>query len=104
MHNALRKEFKNLKILSQEKNVPLALIETKLENIIFISSGKRIVCLALEEGKIHNVLSCFRVDLNKWVWAEKEGFSIEKGIPEILTNEILIKFHTSDEYLDYLGL
>ena len=104
MHPALKKEFENLKILSKEKDAPIALIETQLENVVFISSGKRLVCLVIQEGKIHNMLSCLKVDLNKWEWAEKEGFSLEEGIPEDLSKEILTKFQTPSEYLNYLNL
>ena len=91
MHQALRREFKNLKTLSDKKSVPLAIIETKVEYIAFVSSGERLVCLAIEEGEIHNMLSCFKVNLKKWEWAEKEGFSLENGIPDDLISEILIK-------------
>jgi len=104
MHQALKREFKNLKTLSQEKDISLSLMETKLENVVFVSSGKRLVCLAVEEGKIHNVLSCFKVNLSKWKWAEEEGFSLEDGLPEKLIDEILIKFNTPSEYLNYLNL
>lgn len=104
MHQALREEFENLKTLSNQKDASLALIETKVENIIFVSSGERLVCLALEEGKIHNMLSCFKVNLKKWEWAEEEGFNLEDGIPDDLISEILIKFNTPDEYLNYLEL
>ena len=104
MHQALRKEFENLKVLAHSKDVPLSLMETQKENVIFVSSGERLVCLAIEEGKIHNMLSCFRVNLKKWEWAEAEGFSLIDGLPQNLINEILIKFHTPDEYLNYLNL
>jgi len=104
MHPALRKEFKNLKALSEKKGISLALIETQLENVVFISCDERLVCLALEEGKIHNMLSCFKVNLDKWKWAEEEGFSIKEGIPNDLAAEILIKFNTPNEYLKYLNL
>jgi len=104
MHQALRREFKNLKTLSDKKSVPLAIIETKVEYIAFVSSGERLVCLAIEEGEIHNMLSCFKVNLKKWKWAEEEGFSLENGIPDDLISEILIKFNTPNRYLDYLGL
>jgi len=104
MHQVLRREFENLKTLSNQKDVPLAIIETKVEHIVFVSSGERLVCLALEEGEIHNMLSCFKVNLKKWEWAEKEGFSLENGIPDDLISEILIKFNTPNRYLDYLGL
>ena len=104
MHPALRKEFENLKTLSEQKGVSLTLMETQLENVVFISSDERLVCLALEEGKIHNMLSCFKVNLDRWKWAEEEGFSIKEGIPDDLAAEILIKFNTPDEYLNYLNL
>jgi len=104
MHQALKREFKNLKTLSQKKDIPLSLIETNLENVVFVSSGRRLICLAVEEGKIHNMLSCFKVDLSKWKWAEEEGFSLEDGLPEELIGEILIKFNTPSEYLDYLNI
>ena len=104
MHQALRKEFENLKALSQDKDEPLALIETKMENAVFISNGKKLICLVIEETKIHNMLSCFKVNLKKWEWAENEGFKIENGIPKKLANEILVKFDTPSEYLDYLNL
>ena len=104
MHKALRKEFENLKILSQKNNVSLSLIETQREDIAFISNGKRMVCLAIQETEIHNVLSCFRVDLDKWRWAENEGFKLENGLPDELVSEILIKFQTPGEYLKYLNL
>ena len=104
MHQALRRELKNLKALSDKKSVPLAIIETKVEYIAFVSSGERLGCLAIEEGEIHNMLSCFKVNLKKWEWAEKEGFSLENGIPDDLISEILIKFNTPNRYLDYLGL
>jgi len=104
MHSALRKEFENLKSLSQEEGSPLAIIETKMENAVFISNGEKLVCLVIEETKIHNVLSCFKVNLKKWEWAENEGFTIEDGLPKKLADEILIKFQTPSEYLNYLGL
>ena len=104
MHSALRKEFDNLKALATEKGVSLALIETQMENIAFISSGKKLVCLAVEEGKIHNMLNCFRVNINKWSWAESEGFNLEDGIPKDISEEILIRFKTPEEYLSYLDL
>ena len=104
MHQALRKEFENLKTLSHKKNQSLAMIETQMENAVFISNGERLVCLAIEETEIHNVLSCFKVNLKKWEWAEKEGFSIKAGIPNDLAKEILIKLQTPSEYLKYLNL
>ncbi|MAH48967.1 hypothetical protein CMI37_24280 [Candidatus Pacearchaeota archaeon] len=104
MHAALRKEFENLKSLSKEKGVSISLMETMVEHVIFVSSGKKLVCLAIQEGKIHNMLNCFRVNLKKWEWAEAEGFNLEEGIPDSLSEEILIKLNTPDEYLSYLGL
>ena len=104
MHPALKREFENLKTLAEKRDIPLAIIETKLEHVIFVSSGKRLVCLAIEEGKIHNMLSCLKVNLKKWEWAEEEGFNLEDGIPQNLIDEILIKFNTPSEYLNYLGL
>ena len=104
MHQALRKEFENLKHLSQGSNTPLSLIETKREDIVFISNGKRLVCLAIQETKIHNILSCFRVNIKKWKWAEDEGFELENGLPDELIGEILVKFQTPGEYLRYLNL
>ena len=101
MHAALRQEFESLKKLASEKDVNLAVIETQLDSVIFIScnKGKKLICLALAEGKIHNTLSCFKVNLKKWQWAENEGFSLEDGIPDDITNQILIKFNTPEEYL-----
>jgi hypothetical protein len=104
MHQALRKEFDNLRDLALKKGVPLALIETQLEHVTFISSGKKLVCLVIEEGRVHNTLTCFKVNKNKWAWAESEGFSLKDGIPDDIANEILIKFKTAEEYLIYLGL
>ena len=104
MHKALRKEFENLKSLAIKRNVSLSLLETQIDNVAFISSGKKLVCLAIEEGKILNMLNVFKVNLNKWAWAESEGFKLEEGIPSDITNEILIKFQTPTEYLKYLGL
>lgn len=104
MHEALRKEFENLKVLSQKNNTPLSLIEAQREDIAFISNGKRMVCLVVQETEIHNVLSCFKVDLSKWGWAESEGFELEDGLPDELISEILIKLQTPSEYLRYLNL
>ena len=104
MHQAVRKEFQNLKALSQKNGISLSLVETQRENIAFVSNGKRIVCLAIEETEIHNILSCFKVNLKKWKWAESEGFKLEDGIPDELISEILIKFQTPSEYLKYLNL
>jgi hypothetical protein len=103
MHSALRKELENLKSLSQEEGSPLAIIETKMENAVFVSNGEKLVCLVVEETKIHNVLTCFKVNLKKWEWAADEGFTMEDGIPKELADEILIKFQTPSEYLGYLG-
>jgi len=103
MHQALRNEFNNLKKLGTQKGIPLALIETQIENVVFISSGERLVCLAIAEDEIHNMLSCYRVDMKKWNWAEAEGFTLQ-DIPKDLTNEILIRFKTPTEYLKYLKL
>jgi hypothetical protein len=102
MHPALMKEFKNLKALSEDS--PIAIIETQLENVAFISNGDKLICLVIEETKIHNILSCFKVDLKKWEWAEQEGFNLADGIPDDLGKEILIKFQTPSEYLSYLNL
>jgi hypothetical protein len=102
MHPALKKEFENLKALSEGSS--LAIIETQMENVAFISNGDKLVCLVIQETKIHNVLSCYRVNLKKWEWAEKEGFSLEEGIPEDLSKEILIKFQSPSEYLNFLSL
>ena len=104
MHPALRKEFENLKSLPQKESSSLAIMETKMENAVFISNGEKLVCLVVEETKIHNMLSCFKVNLKKWEWAEDEGFKIEDGIPKKLANEILVKFNAPSEYLDYLNL
>jgi hypothetical protein len=104
MHPILEKEFRNLKVLADEKEVPLAIIETTKEVVSFVSSGKKLVCLVLVEDKIHNMLTCFKVNINKWSWAENEGFDLEQGIPDDLVSEILIKFNTPQEYLGYLGL
>ena len=104
MHQALRKEFENLKALSRAGDSPLAIIETKMENAAFISNGEKLVCIVIEETKIHNMLSCFKVNLKKWEWAENEGFTIEDGIPKELADEILVKFQTPSEYLNYLNL
>ena len=100
----LAKEFENLKVLSKKNDSPLALIETQRENMAFISNGGRLVCLVVEETEIHNVLSCFKVNLEKWRWAEDEGFKLEEGLPNDLISEILIKFQTPGEYLRHLNL
>jgi len=104
MHPALKKEFSNLKDLALKKGVSIAIIETQLDHVAFISSGKKLICLVIEEEEIHNMLSCFKVNLNKWEWAETEGFSLEDGIPRNVADEILIRFKTPKEYLSYLGL
>ena len=102
MHPALRQEFKNLKALADKKEKIINLMESNLDQVIFVSSGKKMVCLVLIEEEIHNVLTCFKVDLNKWKWAEDEGYSI-KTLPKDLQNQILIKFQSPTEYLNYLG-
>ena len=104
MHSALKKEFSNLKALALKKSVPIAVIETQLEHVAFVSSGKKLICLVIEEEEIHNMLSCFKVNLTKWEWAETEGFSLEDGIPRDVADVILIRFSTPKEYLNYLGL
>ena len=103
MHPALRQEFENLKKLADKKGKILGLMESNLEQLIFISSDKKMVCLVVLEEEIHNLLTCFKVDLNKWKWAEDEGYTI-KTLPKDLQNEILIKFESPNEYLRYLGL
>ena len=103
MHQALKKEFENLKTLANKRGASVALVETQLENVVFISSGEKLVCLVIIEEEIHNLLSCFKVDINKWKWAQDEGFGV-KDIPDCLSKEILIKFHTPSEYLGYLDL
>ena len=104
MHPALRKEFQNLKVLALEKGIHIAIIETQLEHVAFISSDKKLVCVIIEEGKIHNTLSCFKVNMNKWAWAEDEGFTIKDGIPRDIADEILIRIKSPEEYLSHLGL
>jgi len=104
MHQALKREFDNLKTLANKKGKTIALMESNLENVIFISSGKKLVCLVVREEEIHNILTCFKVNLKKWEWAEAEGFSISDGLPKALQSEILIKLPTPSEYLGYLDL
>jgi hypothetical protein len=104
MHQALRQEFNNLKVLAQKKSVPLSIIETQLDHVVFISSEKKLVCLVIEENEIHNMLTCFKVNKKKWQWAEDEGFVLSEGLPDNLAHEILVKFKTPQEYLNYLGL
>jgi hypothetical protein len=101
MHPALRREFENLKALADKKEKPVAIMETQLENVAFISSGEKLVCLVILEEEIHNLLSCYRVNLSKWKYAQDEGFGV-KDIPECLGKEILIKFNSPTEYLRYL--
>ena len=103
MHQALRREFENLKIIAQKRGISLALMETQLENVIFVSSGEKVVCLVILEEEIHNLLACYKVDLRKWKWAQDEGFKI-KDIPECLSKEILVKLNAPSEYLRHLGL
>jgi hypothetical protein len=104
MHQALKNEFSNLKELALKKGVSLALVETQLENIAFISSEKRLVCLVVVEGEIHNMLSCYKVNVNKWAWAENEGFDLNGDMPKDITDEILARFKAPTEYLEYLKL
>jgi dihydroneopterin aldolase len=104
MHAALRNEFNNLKELALKKNVSLALIETQLETVAFISSEKKLVCLAIVEDEIHNMLNCYKVNKNKWAWAEDEGFTLTEDLPRDIADEILIKFKSPTEYLSYLNL
>ena len=104
MHQALRQEFDNLKVLAKRKGVPLSVIETQLDHVIFLASEEKLVCLTLEENEIHNTLTCFKVNQKKWQWAEDEGFVLSEGMPRDLAREILIKFKTPKEYLNYLGL
>lgn len=103
MHPALKKEFENLKALAERKNKSVVLMETKLENVVFISSDEKLACLVISEEEIHNLLTCFKVNLNKWKYAHDEGFEI-KDIPECLAKEILVRFNSPTEYLRYLDL
>ena len=103
MHTALKQEVQNLKDLALRKGVPLTFAETTLDTVAFVLTNKKLVCLTLVEDEIHNMLTCYKVDINKWNWAELEGFTTEEEFPKI-ANEILIKFNTPKEYLRYLGL
>ena len=103
MHPALKKEFENLKALAEKKDKSIAVIETQLEHVVFISSGEKLACLVITEEEIHNLLTCFKVNLNKWKYANDEGFGI-KDIPECLAKEILVRFNSPTEYLRYLDL
>lgn len=105
MHEVLEKEFSNLKKLAFKKETSLVLIRTQLDCVAFVSSGEKVVCLVIVEEKFHDVLSCFKVNLNKWTWAENEGFDLSgKNTPKDVVNEILIPFKTFGEYLKYLDL
>ena len=103
MHPALKKEYENLKELAKRKNKSIVLMETQLENVVFISSNEKLACLVIVEEEIHNLLTCFKVDLNKWKYAHDEGFGSE-NIPNNLAKEILIKLNSPTEYLKYLGI
>ncbi len=103
MHQALRLEFENLKALADKRGATINIMESNLENVVFVSSGEKLVCLTIQEDEIHNILTCFKVNLNKWKWAEDEGFTV-KNLPQGLQSEILIKLRTPSEYLGYLGL
>tara|TARA_B100000959_G_C14964027_1_gene616976 strand:- start:1726 stop:2037 length:312 start_codon:yes stop_codon:yes gene_type:complete len=103
MHSILKKELKNLKSLAVEKDVVLSFLETSLEEVAFVCSGKRLVCLVLKEGKVHYSLTCYKVNLKKWKWAEQEGFETEEQLGEVI-DQILEQFKTPDQYLKYLKL
>ena len=103
MHPVLQKEIKNLKKLAKEKDEPLSFTETHIDEVVFVSNGKKTVCVILKEDEIHNMLCCYKVDWKKWVWAQQEGFDTEEHFPEIM-NEVLDQFSTPKEYLSYLNL
>ena len=85
------------------KDVILSFLETSLEEVAFVSSGKRLVCLVLKEGKVHYTLTCYKVDLRKWKWAEQEGFDSEEEFGKVV-DQILEQFKTPEQYLKYLKL
>jgi hypothetical protein len=103
MHPVLQREIKNLKKLAKKKDEPLSFIETHIDEVMFVSNGKKTVCVILKEDEIHNMLCCYKVDWKKWVWAQKEGFDTEEHFPEIM-NEVLDQFANPEEYLSYLNL
>jgi len=103
MHPILKREVNNLKKIAKEKGESLSFMETHVEEVIFISNGKKIVCVILKENEIHNMLCCYKVNFKKWNWAQKEGFDTDEHFPKIM-NEVLDQFATPEEYLSYLNL
>ena len=49
MHPVLQKEIKNLKKLAKKKDQPLSFIETHIDEVMFVSNGKKTVCVILKE-------------------------------------------------------
>ena len=101
MHQVLEKEVNNLKKLAKKKGENLSFLETHIEEVIFISNEKRVVCVVLQEDEIHNTLCCYKVDFKKWKWAEQEGFNTQEHFPKIM-NEVMEQLRSQEEYLSYL--
>lgn len=104
MHPLLEKEFDELEALAFTKGIVVELIETELEEVIFVISEGKMICLTIVKSEEQDFFICYKVDINKLLWAEEEGFRTEDGFILGIEKEILNLFKSRTAYLKYLNL
>lgn len=104
MHSVLKTEFDELEALAFKKDIDIELLKTEIEEVVFILSEGKMICLTVVKSEEQDFFICYKVDINKLVWAEQEGFRTGDGFILGIEKEILHLFKSRTAYLKYLNL
>ena len=104
MRTILKKEFNEIEAVAIEKGIAVRLLETELEEVIFVVSEGKTICLTSFKSEERELFVCYKVDINKLLWAEEEGFRTADGFILGVEKEILHLFESRRAYFKYLNL
>ena len=97
-------------ILHQANNLDCSLTVKRVESEGYVISNDpktRVVAVGLlnirnEDDKDEAVIGAFTIDVQKYKWAEAEGFTMDQMIDEENLNGQIFNLIAVDEVLDYL--
>ena len=100
----LLKEIKKIEDLAKKKGVQLLHSSTKNPSAALVYNEKAISILIIKENVDHFLITPYIVDVNKWSWAESEGFSRDQIWEDMRLQNMIFYPVVRKEMYKHLGI
>lgn len=104
IHDKLEEQCVLICEAAEACSAPVSYHPTKNPKAALIYSSKNIALLTIKEHPDHWLAQPYKVDIDKWVWAEEEGFSREDIWKDKKLQEMIFLPTTRKNLYKHLGI